>query len=70
MQQSKLIIKSGYPRSSRSRAQLCMPLGVAPYMVFHISTTVMGSYVCWMIRVNVEEVGYEWHLGYLGAIRL
>jgi hypothetical protein len=47
-----------------------MPLGVAPYMVFHISTTVMGSYVCWMIRVNVEEVAYEWHLGYLGAIRL
>jgi hypothetical protein len=45
-------------------------LGVAPYMVFHISTTIVGPYVCWRIRVNVEEVAYEWHLGYLGAIGL
>jgi hypothetical protein len=44
--------------------------GVAPYMVFHIGTTVVGPYVCWRIRVNVEEVAYEWHLGYLGAIGL
>jgi hypothetical protein len=43
---------------------------VAPYMVFHISTTVVGPYVCWRIRINIEEVAYEWHLGYLGAIGL
>jgi hypothetical protein len=28
----------------------------------------VGPYVCWRSRVNVEEVAYEWHLGYLGAI--
>jgi hypothetical protein len=39
-------------------------------MVFHIGTTVVGPYVSWRIRVIVEEVAYEWHLGYLGAIGL
>jgi hypothetical protein len=39
-------------------------------MVFHIGTTVVGLYVCWRVRVSVEEVAYEWHLGYLGAIGL
>jgi hypothetical protein len=44
--------------------------GVAPYMVFHIGTTVVGPYVSWRIRVIVGEVTYKWHLGYLGAIGL
>jgi hypothetical protein len=26
--------------------------------------------LCWRIRVIIEEVAYEWHLGYLGAIGL
>jgi hypothetical protein len=30
----------------------------------------VGPYVCWRSRVNVEEVAYKWHLGYLGAIGL
>jgi hypothetical protein len=30
----------------------------------------VGPYLCWKIRVIVEEVAYEWHLGYLGAIGL
>jgi hypothetical protein len=28
----------------------------------------VGPYVCWRSRVNVEEIAYKWHLGYLGAI--
>jgi hypothetical protein len=28
----------------------------------------VGPYLCWRIRVIIEEVAYEWHLGYLGAI--
>jgi hypothetical protein len=55
------IILAKYPKSM---------LVVAPYMVFHIGTTVVGPYVSWKIRVIVEEVAYEWHLGYLGAIGL
>jgi hypothetical protein len=30
----------------------------------------VGPYLCWRIRVIIEEVAYEWHLGYLGAIGL
>jgi hypothetical protein len=30
----------------------------------------VGPYVCWRSKVNVEEVAYKWHLGYLGAIGL
>jgi hypothetical protein len=30
----------------------------------------VGPYLCWRIRVFVEEVAYKWHLGYLGAIGL
>jgi hypothetical protein len=32
--------------------------------------TVVGPYLCWRIRGIIEEVAYEWHLGYLGAIGL
>jgi hypothetical protein len=30
----------------------------------------VGPYLCRRIRVIIEEVAYEWHLGYLGAIGL
>jgi hypothetical protein len=30
----------------------------------------VGPYLCWRIRVIIEEVAYKWHLGYLGAIGL
>jgi hypothetical protein len=30
----------------------------------------VGPYLCWRIRIIIEEVAYEWHLGYLGAIEL
>jgi hypothetical protein len=30
----------------------------------------VGPYLCWRIRIIIEEVAYEWHLGYLGAIGL
>jgi hypothetical protein len=30
----------------------------------------VGPYLCWRIRGIIEEVAYEWHLGYLGAIGL
>jgi hypothetical protein len=30
----------------------------------------VGPYLCWRIRVIIEEVAYEWHLGYLGATGL
>jgi hypothetical protein len=28
----------------------------------------VGPYLCWRIRGIIEEVAYEWHLGYLGVI--
>jgi hypothetical protein len=28
----------------------------------------VGPYLCW--RIRIEEIAYEWHLGYLGAIGL
>jgi hypothetical protein len=30
----------------------------------------VGPYLYWRIRGIIEEVAYEWHLGYLGAIGL
>jgi hypothetical protein len=30
----------------------------------------VDPYLCWRIRGIIEEVAYEWHLGYLGAIGL
>jgi hypothetical protein len=36
----------------------------------YIGATVVGPYLCWRIRVIIEEVAYKWHLGYLGAIGL
>jgi hypothetical protein len=30
----------------------------------------VGPYLYWRIRIIIEEVAYEWHLGYLGAIGL
>jgi hypothetical protein len=30
----------------------------------------VGPYLCRRIKVIIEEVAYEWHLGYLGAIGL
>jgi hypothetical protein len=35
-----------------------------------MTSLVVGPYICWRSRVNVEEVAYKWHLEYLGAIGL